>query len=146
MPISGPSIMKFDNEAPVTLRGSWNVRFSIPEFRSYGQGEVGANGKVKPGSGYQGSSLGTQMNVSGSFRATCDSTGENVKKQILSGAFRFFTLDFPVGDPGAATVKAKGIDCHFSSVTIENDSENAKLEISGELTAGKLEGVEPDDL
>lgn len=146
MPISGPSIVKFQNEDPVTVRGSWNIRFSIPIHRAYGQGKVGQDGRVKPGSGYLGSAIGTAQNVSGSFRASVDATGEVTKAQILQWAFRTCTIDFPVGDPAAATVRAKAIDAHFGSITFENDGENGKFEISAEVTAGELQGVEPDDL
>lgn len=146
MAIAGPVIVKMDNSAPVYMEGVWNVGVSIPTYRAYGQGQVGANGSVKPGSGYLGTNKGTAVNVTGSFRFTVDATGDSVKQTLLKGLYQTFTIDFPVGDQASANVKAKAIDCTFDSINFEHDGPNGKYIATGSMTAGKVEGLEPDNL
>jgi hypothetical protein len=134
-------VVKFNNVPPITLVGEWNVSRSIPVYRAYGQGQVDPQtGSVTPGSGYIGSAKGTAQGVSGSFRFTVDATGELAQAQVLAlqtGAF--FTADWPVGDPAAALYRAKAIDCHFDSVSFSHDGPNGKYELTGSMSAGKLD-------
>lgn len=133
--IAGPAILKQDNAVPIGLTGEWSVTSGVPVYRSYGQGDG------SPGSGYNGSAKGTAQNVSGSFRFVVDPSGEITAAQLyaLQRSRAFFTMDWPVGDPLAATVKAKAIDCHWDSLTVSVDPTNGKMEISGSMSAGILE-------
>jgi len=141
-PIAGPVILKLNNIALVTLIGEWNVNKEIPVYRAYGQGEIDQQtGQVRAGSGYTGSAKGTAQNVSGSFRFVIDQTGEAVYAQViaLQEAAAFFAMDWPVGDPAAAVYKAKAIDCHFNSLSFSHDGPNGKYEITGSMSAGRLD-------
>ncbi len=140
-PIAGPVILKLNNVAIVTLVGEWNITKGIPVYRAYGQGELDPQiGQVKAGSGYVGSAKGTAQSCSGSFRFQIDQTGEAVYNQVVAlqeGAF--FTMDWPLGDPGAAVYKAKAIDCHFDNLSFNHDGPNGKYEITGTMSAGRCD-------
>jgi hypothetical protein len=74
--IQGTAVATFDSAVPVTLDGEWNIDVSIPVTRSYGQGDG------TPGSGYNGSALGTKMTVSGSFSFIVTVDGEADGRRI----------------------------------------------------------------
>jgi hypothetical protein len=133
--IAGPAILKQNNGLPIGLTGEWSVTSSVPIFRSYGQGDG------SPASGYNGSAKGTAQNVSGSFRFVVDPSGEITAAQLytLQRSREMFTMDWPVGDPLASTVKAKATDCHWDSLTVNVDPTSGKMEISGSMSAGTLE-------
>jgi len=142
MPIAGPCILKQNNVALLSLVGEWSVTIGVPVYRAFGQGQIdAATGSVKPGSGYLGSSKGTAQNVSGSFRFTVDQTGDAVQQQILAlqKSPQFFTLSWPIGDPALANFKAQAFDCHWDNVSISHDGPNGKYEITGTMSAGKVE-------
>lgn len=141
MALSGPVILKQNNAVILSLQGAWNVNLGVPVSRYYGQGSIGDDGSVEPGSGYLGSNKGTAQSVSGSFNFVVDQTGEAVYTQLLAlqKSLSFFTMDWPIGDPAAALYKAKAIDCHWDTVNISHDGPNGRYEISGTMSAGKVE-------
>ncbi len=136
--IAGPTILKLDNTTPIGLAGEWSVSVGVPVYRSYGQGDG------SPGSGYNGSAKGTAQNVSGSFRFVVDPTARVTAAQLyaLQRAKSFFNLDWPMGDPLASVVKAKAVDAHWDSLTVNVDPTSGKMEISGQMSAGEFEWTE----
>lgn len=141
MPISGPAVAKFNNGTVIGLNGGWNVSVGTNVFRSYGQGEQDpVTGQLIPGSGYNGSSVGSGQSVSGSFEFVVDQDGANVKRLIEIGARDFFTIDWPNGDPLQGVLNFKAIDAHFDRLAWDNDPVNGRLVIRGEMTAGRVTG------
>jgi hypothetical protein len=132
--IQGTSVIKFDSEAPITLKGAWNVTAGIPTYRGYGQGDGSA------GSGYQGAAKGTGQKVSGSFVFVVDKGGQATRNVLRKGFKDFFTADWPVGDPALGAVNGRAIDCTFDSIKFDVDNPEGRFEISGEMSAGAVEG------
>jgi len=132
--IKGTCIATFDNAVPIGLHGEWNVDVAIPVFRSFGQG----NGE--PGSGYNGSDLGTKMDVSGSFKFVVERGGDNARQIISQGQFGFFTLNFPLGDPALGASKATAIDCHFDRLSFSANNPDGSFVITGSMSAGVVKG------
>ena len=132
--IKGTCVATFNNSIPIGLHGEWNVDIGIPVFRSYGQG----NGE--PGSGYNGSDLGTKTDVSGSFKFVVERGGENARQLISQGLFDFFTLDFPLGDPALGASKAKALDCHFDRLSFSANNPDGSFVITGSMSAGTVTG------
>ena len=134
MAIKGTCVATFDNAVPIGMHGEWNVDIGIPVFRSYGQG----NGE--PGSGYNGSDLGTKTDVSGSFKFVVERGGNNARQIISQGLYGFFTLDFPLGDPALGASKAKALDCHFDRLSFSANNPDGSFVITGSMSAGTVTG------
>ena len=134
MPIKGTCVATFNNAVPIGMHGEWNIDMGIPVFRSFGQG----NGT--PGSGYNGSDLGTKTDVSGSFKFVVESSGQNLRQIISEGAFGFFTIDWPLGDPALGATKAKAIDCHFDRISFGVNNPDGSFIITGSMSAGTVTG------
>jgi len=134
MAIKGTCVATFDNAVPIGLHGEWNVDVAIPVFRSYGQG----NGE--PGSGYNGSDLGTKTDVSGSFKFVVERGGANARQIISQGLYGFFTIDFPLGDPALGASKAKAMDCHFDRLSFSANNPDGSFVITGSMSAGTVTG------
>jgi hypothetical protein len=132
--IQGTAVATFANSVPVTLHGEWNIDTEIPVFRSYGQGDG------TPGSGYNGSALGTRMGVSGSFKFIVDKAGVNTKAAIQQGQFGFFTIDWPIGDPALGASKGKAIDAHFDRLSFGVNNPDGSYIITGTMSAGVVTG------
>lgn len=134
MPIKGTCVATFNNAVPIGMHGEWNIDMGIPVFRSFGQG----NGT--PGSGYNGSDLGTKTDVSGSFKFVVESSGQNLRQIISEGAYGFFTIDWPLGDPALGATKAKAIDCHFDRISFGVNNPDGSFIITGSMSAGTVTG------
>jgi hypothetical protein len=134
MPIKGTCVATFNNAVPIGMHGKWNIDMGIPVFRSYGQG----NGT--PGSGYNGSDLGTKTDVSGSFEFVVESSGQNLRQIISQGTYGFFTVDWPLGDPALGATKAKAIDCHFDRISFGVNNPDGSFIITGSMSAGTVTG------
>lgn len=132
--IQGTCVATFDNAVPIGMHGEWNVDVGVPVFRSYGQG----NGT--PGSGYNGSDLGTKMDVSGSFKFVVEKSGQNARDLISKGLLGFFTLDFPLGDPALGASKCKAVDCHFDRLSFSVNNPDGSFVITGSMSAGMVTG------
>ena len=137
--LAGPVILKLKNTAPVTMKGEWNFRRGIPVTRHYGQGRIGDDGNVEPGSGYLGGNKGTMQSVSGSCKFAVDDTGVSVAQLLRLQAGEFIPADWPIGDMASASVRAKAIDCHFDDFSFEHDGPNGRYEITATLSAGELQ-------
>lgn len=141
MPIAGPAIAKFNNGVPVGLNGTWNVTVGSSVFRSNGQGTVDPNtGQMVPGSGYNGSSIGSAQNVSGSFEFVVDSDGANIKSLIELGVKGLFSMSWPNGDPLLGASAFTAVDCHFDSLSWDQDHPGGRQVIRGSMSAGKVTG------
>jgi len=141
MPIAGPAIAKFNNGVPIGLNGSWNVTVGSSVFRSNGQGtQDPTTGQLVPGSGYQGSSIGSAMSVTGSFEFVVDSDGTNVKDTINLGVKGLFSLSWPNGDPLLGAAAFTAVDCHFDNLSWDQDHPGGKQTIRGTMSAGKVTG------
>jgi hypothetical protein len=134
MAIKGTCVATFDNATPIGMHGEWSVDVAVPVFRSYGQG----NGE--PGSGYNGSDLGTKTDVSGSFKFVVERGGQNARQIISQGLYGFFTLDFPLGDPALGASKAKALDCHFDRLSFSANNPDGSFVITGSMSAGTVTG------
>lgn len=134
MAIQGTSVAKFDNEAPITLKGAWNITAGIPVYRAYGQGDGTA------GSGYLGGAKGTGQRVSGEFMFVVDKPGIATRRILQKGFKGFFTIDWPVGDPALGNIGGRASECSFDQLKFDVDNENGRFEISGTMSAGAVEG------
>jgi len=137
MAIQGTCVATFDNAVPIGMHGEWNVDLGVPVFRSYGQG----NGQ--PGSGYNGSALGTKQDVSGAFKFVVQKSGANIRQVIEQGLLGFFTLNFPIGDPALGASKAQFIDCHFDRLSFGANNPDGSFIISGSMSGGYTPSFQP---
>lgn len=134
MVIQGTAVAKINNETPVILEGEWSIDTEIPVNRAYGQGDGTA------GSGYIGSALGTAQRVSGNFRFVVDGPAQLVKRYVLAMQRSFFTLDWIVGDPQLGGLQAQAIDAHWDSVSHAVNNPEGRYQVSGRMSAGKVQG------
>ena len=125
MPIKGTCVATFNNAVPIGMHGEWNIDMGIPVFRSFGQG----NGT--PGSGYNGSDLGTKTDVSGSFKFVVESSGQNLRQIISEGAYGFFTIDWPLGDPALGDKVVVDVVIHHNRPNLAVDVRVLKEERIG---------------
>lgn len=133
MVVQGTAVIKFDNEAPITLQGQWRIESEIPGQYFYGQG----NGS--PGSGYIGATIGTAQRVSGSFNFIVDATADLAKRYVFRMQKQFFTADWIVGDPLLGK-KGQAVDCRLGRITHEVDDPEGRYMVSATMSAGKLQG------
>ena len=133
--IQGTAVASFNNAAPITLQGEWNLSHGVPSFRAYGQG----NGK--PGGGYIGAALGTKQDVSGTFTFVVDADASLVDAFVLAGQAGFFTLDWTIGDPDISQRKAKCIDCHFDKIEHRVNNPDGSYLIQCQMSAGKTDNL-----
>jgi hypothetical protein len=134
MSIQGTCVATFDQAVPIGMHGEWNIDVGIPVFRSNGQGDG------TPGSGYNGSALGTKQDVSGAFKFVVQKSAQNVKAIIQRGLFGMFTINWPIGDPALGGSKAKAEDCHFDRLSFGANNPDGSFIISGTMTAGRVTG------
>jgi hypothetical protein len=134
MLIVGIAVATFNNKVPVTLHGEGNVDVAVPVFRSWGQG----NGK--PGSGYNGSALGSKKSATGSFKFVVDATGQLIEETIQTGLLSLFTINWPIGDPALGASKGQAIDAHFDRLSFANNAPEGQYIITGTMSAGDVKG------
>lgn len=141
MPIAGPATAKFNNALPIGLNGTWNISVGTNVFRSNGQGtQDPQTGQLIPGSGYNGSSIGSAMNVRGSFEFVVESDGSNIKQIIQQGVLGFFSISWNHGDPLVSAQAFTAIDAHFDELSWDEDGPGGRQVIRGTMSAGRVTG------